>query len=271
MLPQGGAKGGTPVRNLLVMLRFDGRGYHGWQVQRNALTVMAAFQDALESLFGCRPDVKGCSRTDAGVSALEYGVSFFLDNPIPCERLVRALNSRLPAAIAAMSCREVPADFHARYACLGKRYCYRVLNAPEPDPFWAGLALHWPHPLDEALLGREAQAFVGRRDFSAFCNAGGQAQDPVRAVRAVSVTRRGRLVELRVTGDGFLYNMVRIMAGTLLDHSQGRIAPGEIPAILESRDRARAGITAPACGLILERVFYPWDPPEPPLGGSIRR
>lgn len=247
------------MRNLLVTLRFDGRGYHGWQVQHNAPTVMAAFQDALESLFGCRPDVKGCSRTDAGVSALEYGVSFRLDNPIPCSRLVRALNTRLSGAIAAVACREVPDGFHARYSCLGKRYCYRILNTPERDPFWQGLALHWPRPLDERLLHREAQALVGRHDFSAFCNAGGQAQDPVRTVWSVSVARGGGMVELRVAGDGFLYNMVRIIAGSLLDLSQGRIAPGELSAILQSRDRARAGITAPACGLILERVFYPWD------------
>ena len=130
------------MRNLLVTLRFDGRAFHGWQVQKNAPTVMQAFQDALESLFRTRPDVKGCSRTDAGVSALEYCVSFRLEHPIPCGRLMRALNARLPPEIAATGCREVPQEFHARYSCAGKRYRYRILNAPVRDPFWEGLALY---------------------------------------------------------------------------------------------------------------------------------
>ena len=170
------------MRNLLVTLRFDGRAFHGWQVQKNAPTVMQAFQDALESLFRTRPDVKGCSRTDAGVSALEYCVSFRLEHPIPCGRLMRALNARLPPEIAATGCREVPQEFHARYSCAGKRYRYRILNAPVRDPFWEGLALYWPQPLDAELLDRQAKDFLGTHDFSAFRNAGSSVEDPVRTM-----------------------------------------------------------------------------------------
>ena len=245
------------MRNLLVTLRFDGRAFHGWQVQKNAPTVMQAFQDALECLFRTRPDVKGCSRTDAGVSALEYCVSFRLEHPIPCGRLMRALNARLPPEIAATGCREVPQEFHARYSCAGKRYRYRILNAPVRDPFWEGLALYWPQPLDAELLDRQAKDFLGTHDFSAFRNAGSSVEDPVRTVFECGVTRTGTLVELTAAGDGFLYNMVRIMAGTLLDMARGSVPAGSIPEIIESRDRSRAGMTAPACGLILEKVFYP--------------
>lgn len=244
------------MRNLLVTLRFDGRHFCGWQVQKNAVSVMQVFQDALEALFHVRPDVKGCSRTDSGVSAAEYGVSFRLDHAIPCDRLVRALNTKLPATVAVTSCREVPDDFHARYSCMGKRYCYRILNSPVRDPFWEGLALHWPQPIDVALLEAEAKALIGTHDFSAFRNAGSDVEDPVRTIFDCSVTQTGELVEVRVSGDGFLYNMVRIMAGTLLEIGRGSLAAGSIPAILASRNREHAGMTAPACGLILESIFY---------------
>ncbi len=244
------------MRNLLVTIRFDGRAFCGWQVQKNAPTVMAAFQDALGALFRERPEVKGCSRTDSGVSAAEYCVSFRIANAIPCERLVLALNTKLPATIAALSCREVPDDFHARYSCTGKRYRYRILNDPIRDPFWEGLALHWPYPIDASLLDREAKDFVGTYDFSALRNAGSDVEDTVRTVFSCSVSRNQNLVELAVSGDGFLYNMVRIMAGTLLEIGRGSIPQGSIPAILASRDRAMAGMTAPARGLMLEKVFY---------------
>lgn len=246
------------MRNLLVTLRFDGRAFHGWQVQKNAPTVMQTFQDALQAVIKERPDVKGCSRTDSGVSAREYCVSFKTECAIPCEKLVLALNTKLPKTIAATACREVEPDFHARYSAKGKRYCYRILNSPIRDPFCEGFSLHCPYPqnIDADFLNEQAQAFVGTHDFKAFQNSGTEIEDTVRTIFSCSVTRAGDMLEFSVSGDGFLYNMVRIMAGTLLDIAKGAIAPGSIPDIIASGDRARAGTTALAQGLTLEEVFY---------------
>ncbi len=244
------------MRNLLVTLRFDGRAFCGWQVQKNAPTVMQAFQDALEAVLKHRPDVKGCSRTDSGVSAAMYCVSFCTDSRIPCERLVPALNVKLPPTIAATACREVPPDFHARYSCKGKRYCYRILNTPVRNPFYEGLALHIPYRLEVDFLHAQARQLVGTFDFAAFQNSGSSVADTVRTMFDTSVVRRGELIEFSVSGDGFLYNMVRIMAGTLLDIAQGSLVPDSIPAIIASHNRSRAGMTAPARGLMLMEVFY---------------
>lgn len=244
------------MRNLLVTLRFDGRAFCGWQVQKNAPTVMQAFQDALLAVLKHRPDVKGCSRTDSGVSAATYCVSFRTDSHIPCARLVPALNVNLPPTVAALDCREVPPEFHARYSCKGKRYCYRILNAPVRDPFFEGFAWHIPYRLDADFLNTQARQFIGTYDFAAFCNSGGSVKDMVRTIFDASVVRNGDLIEFSVWGDGFLYNMVRIMSGTLFEIAQGRLAPDSIPDIIASRDRGRAGMTAPARGLMLMAVFY---------------
>ena len=246
------------MRNLLVTLKFDGRAFHGWQVQKNAPTVMQAFQDALQEVIKERPDVKGCSRTDSGVSARQYCVSFKTECAIPCEKLVIALNTKLPKTIAATACREVEEDFHARYSSKGKRYCYRILNADIRDPFLEGFSLHYPYPkaLDAEFLNRQAQGFVGTHDFKAFQNSGTVIEDTVRTIYSCEVVRKGDMLEFTVCGDGFLYNMVRIMAGTLIDIAKGALPADSIPEIIASCDRARAGTTAPPHGLMLEEVFY---------------
>lgn len=245
------------MRKLLLTLRFDGRAFHGWQVQKNAPTVMQAFQMALEELLKEKTDIKGCSRTDSGVSAAMYCVSFETSCAIPCERLVVALNTKLPYTIAATGCREVAGDFHARYSCKGKRYCYRILNAPVRDPFWNGLALHITQPLDAALMDAQSKGFIGQHDFAAFRNSNAcNGDDTVRTVFDCSVTRQGDMIEFSVSGDGFLYNMVRIMAGTLLDIARGNLPENSILDIIASKQRERAGFTAPAAGLMLMEVFY---------------
>lgn len=244
------------MRNLLITLRFDGSRYHGFQVQKNALSVCQVFQDAVESLFGVRWDVKGCSRTDSGVHAEMYCLSMRMDRDIPCEKLLFALNQRLPGDIAVSDVAEAGEEFHARYDCTGKQYTYRIHNSRIKDPFRPEQALQYPWRLDEAMLHREAQDFVGTHDFSAFCAAAGVTDDPVRTITAFSVERAGEEVLLRVEGDGFLYNMVRIMVGTLLHIAAGKLPKGSIPGILASRDRQRAGKTVPAKGLYLTRVDY---------------
>lgn len=245
------------MRNLLLAIRFDGSNYHGWQVQQNAVSVQQVLQDALGRVLGGRPDVKGCSRTDAFVHALQFCVSFRTESGIPCARLVGALNHFLPEDIAVLSCREVPEDFHARYSCAGKEYVYRILNSRVRDPFLRGRALHYWYPLDLDRLNAAAGFFPGSRDFTSFCAE--DAREPGNMTRTVSAAfwaREGDMVSFTVSADGFLYHMVRIMVGTMLWVAQGKLQPADIGKILLAENRSAAGPTAPPQGLYLKRVFY---------------
>lgn len=247
------------MQRLLLTLRYDGSRYHGWQVQKNGITVQETLQDAVERLTGIRSGLTGCSRTDAGVHAEMFCCTFDTAFPLRGERMVKALNAYLPRDIAVYGCREVEADFHPRYAALGKRYVYRIWNAPERNPFWEGRALHCRRPLDAAFLNEQAAAYVGTHDFASHQAAGSTVEETIRTVRRAEVERRGEMVLFTVEADGFLYNMVRIMVGTLLGLQAGSLEAGSIPAILESGSRERAGATAPACGLYLDHVFYPHE------------
>jgi len=244
------------MRNLLLTIQYDGTHFHGWQIQKNALSVQAVFQRALERVLDVRPDIKGCSRTDTGVHARCFGISLQTDSVIAERDLIKALNVNLPKTIAVTACEEKDMAFHARYCAKGKEYVYQILTSELRDPFLTGYALHYPYGLDVPTLHREGQDFVGRHDFSAFCSSGSNITDPVREVFSFSVTQKEKLALITVSADGFLYNMVRIMVGTLLKIQQGKILPGSIPGIIENGDRSKAGHTAPAHGLFLNRVFY---------------
>lgn len=245
------------MRNYLLKISYVGTRYHGWQIQENALTVQEVFQKALTAVTGLSEDIKACSRTDTGVHAREFCVSLKTESAVPPERLLAALNHYLPEDIAVKGCREVPLDFHARYSCKGKEYTYEIWNHPVREPFLTGRALHYWYPLDEALLDRAAKHYLGTHDFSSFCTLDCREKgDLRRTVQEAKVERRGNLVVFTVAADGFLYNMVRIMTGTLLRVQQGKLRPEDIPDILAARDRKAAGPTAPACGLYLNRVFY---------------
>lgn len=246
------------MRNLLVKIKYDGRNYHGWQVQENGITVQEDFQKALYQVTGERPDIKGCSRTDSGVHANMFCISFRTDHSIPAGRLPHALNRFLPDTIAAFDAREVPHDFHARYSCKGKEYVYKIHNAEFRDPFLEGYALHYWQRLDDKLMSQAAVHFLGTHDFTSFCTVDHSRRkgDFHRTVQNISVDRAGDIVTVTVQADGFLYNMVRIIVGTLLYTAQGKISPDDIPAIIASLDRSKAGPTAPPQGLYLNRVFY---------------
>jgi tRNA pseudouridine38-40 synthase len=244
-------------QNILLHLAFTGTAYHGFQVQANAPTVCAALQDAMQWVLGCRPDVKGCSRTDAGVHARGFALSFLSDTAIPMERLPLALNSRLPADIRVLGARLVPPGFHARYSALGKRYRYTVLNRGIDDPFTDGFYYRVPHPLDVGAMAEAAAALAGTHDFAAFTGSGGDtAGSTVRTLTRLSVERDAPWLTITAAGNGFLYHMVRILAGTLLEVGLGRIPPARVAGILAGRDRRNAGPTLPAKGLCLEEVFY---------------
>ncbi len=244
-------------RNLLIKLSYDGAHYHGWQIQENAVTVQQVFQEALYKITGRQEDIKACSRTDTGVHAREFCVSVKTESPIAPERLQAALNHYLPQDMAVRSCETVPLDFHARYSCRGKEYVYQIWNHPVRDPFLKDRALHYWYPIDEALLNRAAAHYLGAHEFSSFCTLDKREKgDLTRTVTTARVDRRGDLVTFTVAADGFLYNMVRIMVGTLLRVQQGKFSPEDIPGIIAAKDRKAAGPTAPACGLYLNRVFY---------------
>lgn len=248
------------MRNLLLTICYDGSNYHGWQVQQNAVSVQSVFQEALWRVLGERPDIKGCSRTDSFVHALEFCISFRTEHTIPCGRLVGALNHFLPRDIAVRSCAEVPPDFHARYSCTGKEYEYRIWNERVRDPFLEGRALHYWNELDLPRLNRAAARFAGPHDFTSFCAADARERgNMVRTVTEADWSREGGLVRFTVAADGFLYHMVRIMVGTLLRVAEGKLEPGDIERILAAKDRRAAGPTAPPQGLYLKKVYYRKD------------
>lgn len=244
------------MRRLLITIQYDGSRYHGWQVQKNAVSVQQVFQDAVEQVFGNRLDVKGCSRTDSGVHANAYALTLDTDMAISDEGVVRALNTKLPSDIAALSCREVSDDFHPRYSCRSKQYVYKLYNRKMRNPFTVNYAYHYNRKVDEAFLNEAAKAFLGTHDFAGFCSVNSDVEDTVRTVYDARVYREEDTVYFVFEADGFLYNMVRIMVGTLLFVSEGKIKPEELPEIIASKDRKRAGKTAPPQGLYLNKVNY---------------
>ncbi len=245
--------------NYLLILSYDGTNYCGFQVQPNGRSVAQTVQDALEAVLGSRPDIKGCSRTDAGVHALGFALNFHADTRIPPEKLPLALNQHLPMDIRVLSARVVPDDFHARYAAHTKTYLYRIRNSPIDSPFDERYYARVPRRLDEKKMQQAAEKFVGTHDFLALCATGSSAAahgDTTRTITECTVTRKGDEVDIMVTADGYLYNMVRILVGTLCEVGAGRMQPEAIPAVLESCDRSKAGPTFPAKGLFLKCVHY---------------
>lgn len=244
------------MKNYLLTLAFDGTHYHGWQVQNNAVTVQKTLQDAIERILSVCESVVGCSRTDSGVHANMFCCNMRTEKDIDCKKFRYSLNSVLPDDIAVLSCGEVPYSFHARYDCVSKEYKYLVLNSETRNPFYAYRALFCPNVIDVERLNTQAQSFLGIHDFSAFCASDSSVEDKTRNIKNISVKRNGNLVEFTVEADGFLYNMVRIIVGTLLDINSGKIPYGSIPSILESLDRRDAGKTAVPYGLYLNKVNY---------------
>ncbi len=248
------------MKNIAVRIMYDGSRYHGWQIQKNGITVQERIEEVLSGLTGEKISVCGCSRTDAGVHALEYVFNFKSSTGIPPERLPYAINAQLrDDDIAACEARVVSDGFSARFSSKGKRYVYKILNTKQPNPFVSRYSWHVPYELDIDAMKQAAQHFWGRHDFSAFMAAGGSQKTTVRTVRACCVREscgmNGQL-EIEVEADAFLYNMVRIITGTLAAVGTGKIRSGDIPSIIEGRDRRRAGMTAPPEGLFLKKVFY---------------
>ncbi len=244
----------------LLELAFLGTGYGGWQVQKNVRTVQQTLQDAVEAAFGRRLPVTGCSRTDSGVHANMFCCTVETDsesNRIPTDKIPVVLNSFLPEDISVYGAGTVPDGFHPRYSAVGKEYKYVIWNGRLRDPFMAGRSYFYPKRLDDKKMSVAAEYFKGEHDFASFMSAGSKITDTVRRIYNVSVVREGDTVYFTVSGNGFLYNMVRIMTGTLIGVSEGRFSSDGVAEIIEARNRGAAGVTVPACGLYLNRVFYP--------------
>ncbi|MBP9988028.1 MAG: tRNA pseudouridine(38-40) synthase TruA [Ruminococcus sp.] len=244
------------MRNLLLRLMYDGTDFHGWQVQPNGITVQEEMQNAVEKILNKRESITGCSRTDSGVHANDFCCTVRTDSDIDCFKLTGALNAVLPDSISVKSCTDVDFDFHPRYDCKKKQYLYRVWNINNKNPFLKNYAYHYKNKLDAEFLNKQAKSFIGTYDFSAFCSSGSSVEDTIRTIYNFSVTRNGDEVDFVVEGNGFLYNMVRIMVGTLIEISENRIEIDTIKNIIESKDRTNAGRTVPACGLYLNKVYY---------------
>lgn len=245
--------------NKVIKIRFDGTNYHGFQRQENAYTVQQAIEEAIFAITAEKTAFSGCSRTDTGVHAYEYYGMFSTDYDIPDGRIVSALNAHLPEDIAVLDAYTLNPDddFHPRFSAKGKEYEYLVHNSRIRDPFLTNKAYHYYYGiLDCDLLNKAAQDFVGTHDFAAFCSKGSNVTSTVRTIEYFNVTRDGDKIYFNVKADGFLYNMVRIMVGTLIKIGGGYLAPDCIPQILKSCDRTKAGVTAVPCGLYLKKVFY---------------
>ena len=250
---------------LFLKISFLGTKYCGYQVQNNAPTIQQAMNEASKQIFGYDCDIIGCSRTDSGVHANEFCLTVskksenYLEHSIPVEKIPYAFNSLLPDDISVMSALEVSDDFHARYDVKYKEYVYKIWNGKVKNPFLADRAYKCPFYIDsEALenMKKAANQFVGTYDFSAFMATGSKITDATRTIVYSDVLCEGDTVIFKVAADGFLYNMVRIMTGTLLDVAKGKKKPEEIKDIILSKSRTNAGTTAPACGLYLNRVTY---------------
>jgi len=273
------------VRHVRLVIEYDGTGLCGWQRQANGPTVQGELEAALGKLLDHEVAVVGASRTDAGVHARGQVASFRTERAIPLHGIRRGLNSMLPPAIAIADASEAAVDFHPRFSATGKHYRYLLFTRAERSPRWRERAWHHPEPLDLAAMRQAATALIGEHDFAAFRAAGCTAKRTVRRIDRIDITElpgdlagalpdepagpppdRSWIIAVDVRGNAFLRNMVRILVGTLVEVGHGRRPPSQVAEILASRDRTRAGITAPARGLELVSVRYDGRKMSPPLG-----
>ena len=244
------------MKNVKLIIEYDGTNYHGWQSQSNAKTVQETVERAIHGLTGEVININGSSRTDQGVHAYGQVANFFTESNIPHDRFSHALNRLLPADIIIRKSEEVSMDFHARYCAKGKKYRYLIYNSSFPSAIFRNRSYHVSHNLDLDSMKKALPFFKGTHDFSAFKATGSSVKTSIRTIFDVNLSRVDDNIWFEVSGDGFLYNMVRIMVGTLVDVGMGRIKAEEIPDIIESCDRKRAGRTAPPQGLYLVEVYY---------------
>lgn len=244
------------MRRIHLIVEYDGTRYAGWQRQINALAVQQVIEEKLKKLTGETIVITGASRTDAGVHAMGQSVHFDTASRIPADKFSFALNTMLPADIRIRYSEEVSPDFHARFSTRGKRYRYLMYDAPHAGALNRNTHAHIIYPLDEVAMDQAAKTLIGTHDFAAFAASGSIVKDTVRTIYRADITRDDHDIKLIIEGSGFLYNMVRIIAGTLIGIGSGKIAPDAFTRAIETGNRLDLGITAPAHGLTLMEVFY---------------
>lgn len=244
------------MRNIALFLKYEGTAYHGWQTQKTDVTVEQTLEEAAAKIVGHPVKMTGCGRTDAGVHARVYVANFRTDARIPTDRIPYALNTHLPDDIAVTGAMEVPERFNAIGSCVKKEYTYLIYNSHIRDPFYVNRAWLYPRHLDETVMQRAGQQFVGTHDFAAVRSVGTDVKSTVRTVYYYEVERQGNLISLRVCANGFLYNMARAMAGTVVYAAEGKFPPEAVGEILRRGDRTAAGPTVPPGGLYMTKLWY---------------
>jgi len=238
------------------IVEYDGTAYAGWQIQKNDITVQEKIEEALSTLGKGHITVFGAGRTDSGVHARGQVGHFDIESSIPAEKFAFILNSKLPHDIRIKKSWEADESFHCRFSAKGKRYIYRIVNAPHASALMDRYTMHVPEKLDIALMREAAEYIKGEHDFAAFCAAGSSVKTTVRTVSVLKIAKSGELITITVEGNGFLYNMVRIIAGTLIEVGKLKKTPMQVRDIVEGCARKEAGMTAEAKGLTMDEVFY---------------
>ncbi|NLM36475.1 MAG: tRNA pseudouridine(38-40) synthase TruA [Clostridiales bacterium] len=244
------------MRNIKLVLEYDGTAYAGWQRQKNAPTIQEAVEKSIFSITGEELSVTGCSRTDAGVHAKEFVCNFHTNSSIEASRFREALNAKLPEDIRIHKAVEVDESFHSRYDSKGKTYCYTILNQEVNSAIYRNFVCHVRYPLNINDMSSAARFFLGTHDFQAFRKLGSSVKTTTRTISQLELLKEGNIIRIYGTADGFLYNMMRIIAGTLIEIGLGRMKPEDIPLILEGNTGVKPGKVAPAQGLCLEKVYY---------------
>ena len=239
-----------------LTLMYDGTAYHGWQRQQNGITIQEILEEKVSGMLGVETDVVGCSRTDARVHAKMYVCSFAGETTIPVDKIPFVLNVALPPDIRAVRCETAPEDFNARFFAVKKTYEYRILNTAHGDPFLRNYAWHYPAALNLSEMERACDIIRGKKDFRCFMAAGSKAKTTVRNLSELSIRKEGDLITVTAGADGFLYNMVRIIVGTLVYIGNGKLSARELAGLIENGDRRKLGLTAPPQGLSLVKVEY---------------
>lgn len=247
------------MQTISFVIKYDGSHYHGWQRQNRVVGVQAVIEKALKRVLKQEITVEGSGRTDAGVHALGQCASFKAYLPMPVENLRGAVNKILPKDVFVVDAHIVPDTFHARFSAVAKTYTYKVYTKKERDPFLDRYSYHYPYSLDIALIKRAMHYFLGTHDFRTFMASGSETVNTVRTLYDFSLEHTEDTLTFTITGNGFLYNMVRIIIGTLLHVGNGKLLPESIPEIIDSKERSRAKFTTPGHGLYLNRVFYSDD------------
>lgn len=244
------------MRNIKLTLEYDGTNYLGWQKQKVGITIQGTLEEAIKVLTKEEVEVTGSSRTDAGVHAKGFVANFKTNSKIPSEKFREAINHKLPEDIVILKSEEVEEEFHARYNAMGKTYSYSILNRDAPSAIDRNYLYHVKRKLDVESMKEACQYFIGTHDFSAFKTSGSSVKTSVRTIKELYIEDNNDIIKIYVTGDGFLYNMVRIIVGTLIMVGSNKIKPLEVKNIIASKEREKAGICVPANGLVLEKVYY---------------